>query len=1204
MLGYNFGLCGSYSEFVPTSESRKESVDKQTIAQGLQKTRSASGLDTILSYCNQYEVMYVCSIRTSQKRALPEVIDNAIEKFKQLDSERNKINTNNGSMDKSSDNNDKELNSNDTTGANQTTLPSTTQTSAGVEHTITLPTTRRFLVKVVEEGSERSPSSTSVSPVPPIETPVFATQTTTNLLLPTTLIPNTQSLDAETRVSLLREFRDYQKRTTQTIDCPDTDTDNMFSTVQSPERKRSVSGDNELTLQKQLSLPLGENVGNICRSRVGSGGSLDLSRPRSIRYQNKTMLFLIGKSELCLISTDKHKVVLNKTFSNISHCCQGIKHSDHFGIVCRKSTLNTPESYVIHVFMCQSDKLVAEIMYSLKQAFSNAYKSSKQRNTYICETCPMLWFHRLCCDMEGVSAEKAHSIIVNRMEELTTRDREDCLRKCHGVMCQTVYQQNKLYMTVLKQCCEEKQRKHQHSGFQEKSVLEKRLSLDKFKEKAKTSISNTFESIFKLSRNESSESLISSPSYSQRSAPVDELSSNTEDSPLHYQIRPRSNTLSEITELAKDSDEKIMIRSESLALHQKLPVSHTRPKPLLNIFMKVGSQSKLNEESVQKTTKLDDKTDSSTKDDSQSSSWRQSIFNRIHSTSNSSKHNNSNLLLNTNKTYEMNVMSGHKHRSKQEIRDLWRSAIRQQMLLNKMNKQNQKIQDYQSITNDKRLKLDYDEIPNFSDATQLWDATKTWDTILDDHKHHKPLIYDHILNAVHLGIPRNKKADVWLFLAHYYKTCNSDDNNQQVIHDIPYRQLLGQLAIQQHAILVDLGRTFPKVAYYAQALGTGQLSLFNILKAYSLYDKEVEYCQGLSFVAGILLLHLNEDDSYEMMKYILMNRQLRKQYKPDMDGLQMQFYQLTRLLYDYNRSLYHHFEIHDITPTLYSAPWFLTLFASQFAISFVTRLFDILFLMGIEAIFRVSLVLLDMYSKEILECDCFESIMEFLKDRLPVMDLMQMQTLFEKVFTLNIKKQLEIYEVEYRVFQEELVHMSKNNNNSNIKVNLKQNDEVFVSQNHDNKHDIQELTAQIHVYQNKCLQLQSQCDTYMSTIKRLEHRVRACEDERDALLHSVNALQKRNEKLEIIIKNNDNDTNSQELKPKLRSDRYSLSTAPVFNISKPENNNKDDKCDNNNDDEEEGVIVVDEDEIDINSDSEASDYKLNRTPSDTSNLSI
>ena len=52
------------------------------------------------------------------------------------------------------------------------------------------------------------------------------------------------------------------------------------------------------------------------------------------------------------------------------------------------------------------------------------------------------------------------------------------------------------------------------------------------------------------------------------------------------------------------------------------------------------------------------------------------------------------------------------------------------------------------------------------------------------------------------------------------------------------------------------GRTFPGHPYFAKALGPGQLELFNLLKAYSLLDKEVGYCQGISFIAGILLMHV------------------------------------------------------------------------------------------------------------------------------------------------------------------------------------------------------------------------------------------------------------------------------------------------------------------------------------------------------------
>lgn len=53
-------------------------------------------------------------------------------------------------------------------------------------------------------------------------------------------------------------------------------------------------------------------------------------------------------------------------------------------------------------------------------------------------------------------------------------------------------------------------------------------------------------------------------------------------------------------------------------------------------------------------------------------------------------------------------------------------------------------------------------------------------------------------------------------------------------------------------------RTFPHHEYFTDGQGIGQENLFNVLKAYSLYDPEVGYCQGLPFVVAILLLNVRE----------------------------------------------------------------------------------------------------------------------------------------------------------------------------------------------------------------------------------------------------------------------------------------------------------------------------------------------------------
>lgn len=102
------------------------------------------------------------------------------------------------------------------------------------------------------------------------------------------------------------------------------------------------------------------------------------------------------------------------------------------------------------------------------------------------------------------------------------------------------------------------------------------------------------------------------------------------------------------------------------------------------------------------------------------------------------------------------------------------------------------------------------------------------------------------------------------------------NTSQFPYYDTPYETLLKELTSHQHAILIDLGewvdfgrmilyshsflcigRTFPNHSYFSSPLGPGQLALFNLLKAYSLLDPEVGYCQGLSFVVGVLLLHVS-----------------------------------------------------------------------------------------------------------------------------------------------------------------------------------------------------------------------------------------------------------------------------------------------------------------------------------------------------------
>jgi len=56
----------------------------------------------------------------------------------------------------------------------------------------------------------------------------------------------------------------------------------------------------------------------------------------------------------------------------------------------------------------------------------------------------------------------------------------------------------------------------------------------------------------------------------------------------------------------------------------------------------------------------------------------------------------------------------------------------------------------------------------------------------------------------------------------------------------------------------DIARTYPEHEFFKEKDGLGQESLFNVMKAYSLHDREVGYCQGSGFIVGLLLMHVSD----------------------------------------------------------------------------------------------------------------------------------------------------------------------------------------------------------------------------------------------------------------------------------------------------------------------------------------------------------
>ncbi|XP_077461020.1 TBC1 domain family member 1 isoform X4 [Stigmatopora argus] len=433
-------------------------------------------------------------------------------------------------------------------------------------------------------------------------------------------------------------------------------------------------------------------------------------------------------------------------------------------------------------------------------------------------------------------------------------------------------------------------------------------------------------------------------------------------------------------------------------------------------------------------------------------------------------------------------------KSKEELRELWRTAILQQILLQRMERENLKLQASESDLQNKRLKLDYDEI-----TPCLKDVTLVWEKMLGTPGRAKVKFESETIHAsVAQGVPRQHRGEIWKFLSEQYLLKQTVPSRPPT-NDKPYKELLKQLTSQQHAILIDLGRTFPTHPYFQAQLGSGQLSLYNILKAYSLLDPEVGYCQGLSFIAGVLLLHMGEEEAFNMLKFLMYDVGIRKQYRPDMIILQIQMYQLSRLLHDYHRDLYIHLEQQEIGPSLYATPWFLTAFASHFPLGFVARVFDMWFLQGPEVIFKVALSLLGSHKPLILQHDSLESIVDFIKTTLPNLGLVQMEKTINQVCEMDVSKQLQAYEVEYHVLQDELLDTPPTLNQHQRAAQLERTNQSLRQQNLD-------LLEELQVSYARVCSLESRMAALVQSESELKEKVSSLELEKAQLASTSTRL--------------------------------------------------------------------------------------------------
>ncbi|XP_036318860.1 ecotropic viral integration site 5 ortholog isoform X6 [Rhagoletis pomonella] len=313
------------------------------------------------------------------------------------------------------------------------------------------------------------------------------------------------------------------------------------------------------------------------------------------------------------------------------------------------------------------------------------------------------------------------------------------------------------------------------------------------------------------------------------------------------------------------------------------------------------------------------------------------------------------------------------------------------------------------------------------------DVWTQWATILSDWegalKRKNPCVRD----LVRRGIPHHFRAIVWQQL------CGASDTDKK-----QYADYIKATSACEKVIRRDIARTYPEVDFFKEKDGPGQEALFNVIKAYSLHDREVGYCQGSGFIVGLLLMQMPEEEAFAVLVQIMQQHRMRDMFKPSMSELGLCMYQLENLVQEQIPEMHIHFQQQGFQTTMYASSWFLTLYTTTLNLNLSCRIMDVFLSEGMEFIFKVALALL-LLGKETLLCLDMEAMLKFFQKELPGRVEADAEAFFNLAYSIKINtKRMKKMEKEYQDLkkkeQEEMVELRRLRRENRL---LKQRNELL-----------------------------------------------------------------------------------------------------------------------------------------------------------------
>ncbi|XP_035663920.1 USP6 N-terminal-like protein [Branchiostoma floridae] len=250
---------------------------------------------------------------------------------------------------------------------------------------------------------------------------------------------------------------------------------------------------------------------------------------------------------------------------------------------------------------------------------------------------------------------------------------------------------------------------------------------------------------------------------------------------------------------------------------------------------------------------------------------------------------------------------------------------------------------------------------------------KNWDKYVNSDKLHK---------RVYKGIPHSLRGEVWSRLLDIAKIKQEQDGiyegygNSSMRPEQPTTYERMRISARNSSpdvrqIDLDVNRTYRNHIMFRDRYGVKQQALFHVLSAYSMYNTEVGYCQGMSEIAALMLMYLNEEDAFWAISVLLTDNKHKMHgfFIPGFPKLLRFQDHHDKLLGKFLPKVKKNLDLNEIHTSLYSMKWFFQCFLSRVPFRLVLRLWDIYILEGEAVLTAMALTVFKMHKKRIAKME-------------------------------------------------------------------------------------------------------------------------------------------------------------------------------------------------------------------------------------------